>query len=346
MENKDVDLSANGSVKNAFRFAVLAGAAAVSVWMLTTSLKTVAAAVLSAGLLIFLLKLAAEYILKNSGKGVKKTVGCLTDVFGIVLCFCVCVRFLAPMMLFHPNSDEATQRRLSENAGVSEVAFDGGSGKISGWLINSEEQDAPLIIYYGGNGECSSRRITELLDSGKYEKVFGGYNFAFMDYPSYGNSEGTAGEESFKCFATDVYDYFSDELGFRSIYVFGYSIGTGVANYAASQRPVQGLMLFAPYANGYDLYNNQMNIFYGPLRLCVEYKMNAEEFARSIAVKPLIFASDTDELIPYKSSERLSHAYKAGADFITVSGISHNEFWDNEKVMSALTEYLQGERNK
>ena len=55
-----------------------------------------------------------------------------------------------------------------------------------------------------------------------------------------------------------VYEYLSNEayVDENQIYIYGYSIGTGVSTYIASKYDVKGLILIAPYSSITDLFNS------------------------------------------------------------------------------------------
>ena len=124
------------------------------------------------------------------------------------------------------------------------------------------------------------------------------------------------------------------------IVVMGYSLGTGPANYVAGSRDVAGLILQAPYQNGYDLFNSQVPVFYGPLRLLVTYEMPSNEFAKNVRVVPLILATQDDRVVPYESSQALSEIYPKGCRFISLSGFGHNGFGGSDRVAEEINEYL------
>lgn len=55
----------------------------------------------------------------------------------------------------------------------------------------------------------------------------------------------------------------------------------------------------------------------------------------------MIIASDTDEVVPYQSSRALFAAANGSAsDFVTVSGIGHNDFWHSDKVLSNAYDFI------
>ena len=153
-------------------------------------------------------------------------------------------------------------------------------------------------------------------------------------------------EKAFKKYSLDVYDYFSQRDDVESIIVMGYSIGTGVSNYVASQRQVSGLVLMAPYADGYDLCNNYLDIFHGPTKALVSFKMKAVKFATKVSVKPLILATKADKVVPYESSARLFDKYKNGCNFVTIDDIGHNDFWDTQEVITEITKYIKDIKGK
>lgn len=249
---------------------------------------------------------------------------------------------IAPACFLKDFPDEEAHLEVESLDSVEALVIDGKAGKMSGWLMECGEDNAPLIIYFGGNKECSALRM-KYLSEDRYREVFDGFDFACVDYPGYCDSEGAAGAKSFKQYGLEVYDFLTKERGPDRVYIMGYSIGTGVANYVASKRDCDGLVLLAPYSNGSDLYNTVCNIFHGPLTLLVGFKMDSDDYAGSIELKPLILAAGEDEVIPWKCAERLSGSYPNGSDFVLIDGIGHSNIWTNEQALELIKKYLKGE---
>ncbi|MBQ2789471.1 MAG: alpha/beta fold hydrolase, partial [Thermoguttaceae bacterium] len=266
--------------------------------------------------------------------------------------FNVGVRTIAPFFLFHPNDDptaRAELTRLAEETGrVAPLRFalDDGTA-VSGWaalaetesvafLNNPRSLDAaerlnnpdslsspnsrddaassrPIVLYFEGNGGNSAART---LDVVRNPGPLAGFDFVCCDYPGYGESGGEPSERSLKTFGLAAYDATVKAFPGRRIVVFGFSLGTGVATYVASERPVVGLILAAPYADGFDLFNNFAPIFYGPTRLTVPYRMETVKFAEKVDARPLILATRPDALVPFESSERLAKAFRGGVEFV------------------------------
>lgn len=331
------------SIKKALFGGTVTAAVIAGIWLLTTSIRETAAAILVTPVVLFGAEFLVRFLFRCRGRKTQTLVRVGMTILTVFVFLAVCVYTLAPKMLFYPNRDENGEQTLAALDIAEEISFEGKNGTVSGWLLNSAAENAPLILYFGGNGECAAWKLAFMAESERYAGSFAEYRFAFLDYPSYGKSTGTASDQSFREHGLDAYDYFSEERGISEIYILGFSIGTGVANYVASQRDVRGLALLAPYANGFDLYNRQINIFYGPLRLLVAFHMEAEEYAREVRVTPLIYASESDEIIPYESSKRLSEAYPNGAEFRTIAGAAHNELFRAETFLG-VREYFSAAR--
>ena len=234
---------------------------------------------------------------------------------------------------------------LKANDDFIEISIDNNDKKISGWLkINSSiNEPSPLVIYYGGNAQNTSNLCAKFENDDKF-KYFDGYNFLTVDYPGYGLSEGETSDKTMFETALKVYDYACslEYVDKDNIVIVGYSIGSGVATYVASQRDVNGLVLVAPYDEALSLYNDFCNIFYGPMKLLMRYHFKSNEYAKSVKVRPMIFTSYDDEVINYKLSLNLSNCFDKKHEIVVLNdGTNHNGYFDNEQVLDGIEEYLQ-----
>ena len=118
-------------------------------------------------------------------------------------------------------------------------------------------------------------------------------------------------------------------------------IGTGIASHVSAYGKTKGLILVAPYDKANSLYNNVINVFYGPARKIVRYDFNSSKDAEDVECVPLIIASKGDEVINYNSSLNLANYFKKGAEFYTVENLKHNQFFGDAKVRTVIFNYLQ-----
>ncbi|MBD5158340.1 MAG: alpha/beta hydrolase [Butyrivibrio sp.] len=284
--------------------------------------------------------IAVRKLMKGKKKAARNAILVFVALVGFTGINFVGGYMIAPACFLMDSPDEEAHQEVEGLDFAKALSIDGRAGKMSGWIMESGDNNAPLVIYFGGNKECSALRM-KYLSEDRYRDVFDGFDFACVDYPGYCDSEGVAGAKSFKQYGLDVYDYLTKERGSDCVYIMGYSIGTGVANYVASKRACDGLILLAPYGNGSDLYNTVCNIFHGPLNVLVGFKMDSDDYAKSIELKPLILAAGEDEVIPWECAKRLSGNYPNGADFVLIDGIGHSNIWTNEQALELIKEYIK-----
>ena len=289
---------------------------------------------------------ALNYLLvrwtQHSKKWLKLPLRILAATVSVLVLAGVAVYQVAPRMLFYPHFDEESYAALVDNPLAEELTIQNGDRVLSGWMLHNADGKAPLVLYFGGNGENAAARIRKLIENDQ-TGFLSGCNFAFLDYPGYGKSSGTPTETTLQQMGLDAYDALAarEDVDASRIVAFGYSMGTGVANYVAAHRAVAGLVLMAPYADGYDLYNSIVDVFHGPLRLLVAFRMESVRFAGTVQVEPLIVASVDDQTVPFASSERLTGAYPAGCDLARFSGLGHNDFWGSDAVLVRIGDYIR-----
>ena len=254
------------------------------------------------------------------------------------------ILYVQPSLFFYPWHDEKSYNQLLNEENFGEIRINNNGKLLNGWIkYNTDQQQAPLLIFFGGNAQNSSNTCLNFLHTDKY-KHFEGYNLMIIDYPGYGLSDGKPSDKTMFDSALKVYDYASqlDCVDEDNIVVLGYSIGTGVATYVASQRNVNGLILVAPYDEALSLYNDTVNIFHGPLKLLARYKFNSIYYAQNVTVSPLIITSYDDEVISYKFSLNLAE-YFSNVDktILLDNNIKHNDYFSEEDVLINIYNYLK-----
>jgi pimeloyl-ACP methyl ester carboxylesterase len=169
------------------------------------------------------------------------------------------------------------------------------------------------------------------------------YSLLCIDYEGYGLNEGSPHYLNMYEEALAIYDYAITlpDVDTSNIVAMGYSLGTGSATYLAANRDVTGLILVSPYANGYDLYNNVLPIFYGILKPLVKHKLPSDEYAPMVSAPVLMFASKSDEVVPYESSQKLSERFTSPVEFVTVDWAYHTGIYGADDVYSKIKTFLE-----
>ena len=265
-------------------------------------------------------------------------------VLGVLITLGILIMIAQPILLYHPNHSSYAYEKLMaldkyETYEVLDEAHDltyRGFGKVD------KEQILPTIIYFAGNGESSAQTFYYMVQEHIFD-YYQGYQFIMIDYPGYGLSEGKTNDDSMIEMSKVVYEYVKDleYVDQDHIYIYGYSIGTGVATYIASTYDVKGLILVAPYSSITDLFNSYLPIFKGIFAELIVEEFDSKSNALNVSVKPLIIASRSDKTIPFEISEKLSLAFDNIYEFYVVDQTAHNEFLDREDVCLKIVEYLE-----
>ena len=249
--------------------------------------------------------------------------------------------FVQSVLLFHPSHDPESWAYLTSRPDFEAVEFTSNGKTYHGILRrNASAEPSPLILFFYGNADNAAGTM-RAMDTFGIWPYFSDYHCLIVDYPGYGPGRG--GRPSAKSIyetALAAFDYAETLPGVSRIIAGGFSIGTGPAVYLAAQREVGGLFLLAPYANGYDLYNSVLPIFHGPLRLLVRHPFPSDLHAKAVSVPALLVASRHDEVIPFRSPERLYHSFGEEATFTVLSHVAHNSLMFNQTTLESVKAYL------
>ena len=314
----------------------------------SAQLRSMIAVIAIAAVVCAIIFLVVNMLLQYKDTKVRVIATSAVAVVSIIAMLSSVIVGLAPVLLFPCNHDEDAYDKLlelSEEDGsrISQVT----AGEYSGWRICASEipegEPRPVVLMFYGNGMNASK--TALMVYEDKNHIYKGFteisDMVIIDYPGYGVNGGVPNGNTLREMSLAAFDEVSSWGTTSEVISFGYSIGTGPATYLASQREVGGLVLWAPYANAYDIYNNYLDIFHGPFKLLVAYKMDNYKYIKNVTCPTLILATDTDEEVPYQSSRDLfSNAGSTASDFVTIPGISHNDFWTNDKSLGNTFEFI------
>jgi pimeloyl-ACP methyl ester carboxylesterase len=214
---------------------------------------------------------------------------------------------------------------------VQEVFLQAKDGtRVQAWHVKS---GAPLVIYFGGNGEETSWMLEELRQAP-------GVSWLITSYRGYGLSEGSPGETALVADALQWYDQALTLPGTdpKRIYAFGRSLGTGVAVALAAQRPLAGVILSTPY----DSLGAVARHHYGFVAVQALLKHRFDSLSKAPALRqPLLcFIAERDEVIPPVHAERLFAAWGGAKQKLVLAGAGHNNTDDDPAFWPAIRKFL------
>lgn len=190
--------------------------------------------------------------------------------------------------------------------------------------------DGPkALVYFGGNAETVTHSLPGLAAAHPDHAIY------LMHYRGYGGSAGKPSEAALFADALALFDQIAP--AHSHVVVMGNSLGSGVAVYLASQRPVARLVLVAPYDSLQELAAGLYPFF--PVRWLLRDKFESGRYAAQVTVPTLLIAAEHDEIIPRASTELLHLRFRSGlARLHVVTGASHNTVTGSAQYIALLKE--------
>lgn len=251
---------------------------------------------------------------------------------------------LQDYIFFHPWNDMISYKKLQEIDEFKEIKIKNDEVNLSGWYwnIGNKEGKNPLVIFFGGNAQNSSNTLYNYYQSGTMKDVFSNYNLMLIDYPGYGMSKGKPSDDSMFIASKYIFEYATkmSEVDIDNIVIMGYSIGTGVASYCASENDASGLILVAPYDKALSLYNDAIDSFHGSVASLAKYSFDSSTYAENVTEPTLIFTSKKDEVINYKHSLDLAGHFSELDDVVIIENVNHNGYFSQTEVLNTITDFL------
>jgi uncharacterized protein len=171
------------------------------------------------------------------------------------------------------------------------------------------------VVYFGGNAEDVSWSVGEL------ESAFPERDLYLMHYRGYGGSSGRPTEAALFADALALFDLV--RATHDHIIVVGRSLGSGVAVYLASRRPVSRLVLVAPFDSVLEVAASAFRFL--PVRWLLRDTFESVNYAPDITAPSTIIAAEHDVEIPRRHTEALLRSFRPGvASFKIVAGVGHN----------------------
>ncbi|HZV23567.1 MAG TPA: alpha/beta fold hydrolase [Luteimonas sp.] len=201
---------------------------------------------------------------------------------------------------------------------------------LNGWLVNIGKPKA--VIYFGGNAE----RIEEMRD--EFARWFPDSSSYLVPYRGYGASEGEPSQEALLSDALAVFDQVQARQPGAPVTVIGRSLGSAVASYVASQRPVARLALVTPF----DSLANVAQAHYPwlPARWIIDDAYPSTEYLAKYAGPLLVIRAGRDAVVPPASTDRLLASLQRPAQVVDLPQADHASVAADPRYGQALAKFV------
>lgn len=216
-----------------------------------------------------------------------------------------------------PKPAEAGVPEMSEVT----VTTEDGLGLIA-WYRPPQTPDGPVIVFFHGNaGHIGYRggKIRPYIDAG--------FGVLLMSYRGYGGNPGKPTEAGLNRDGRAALEFLSNHgVPSQRAVLYGESLGSGVAVQMATERPVGGVVLEAPFTSVADV--AAASFFFVPARYLVRDRFDSLGKIDAIRAPLLILHGERDSTVPVRFGRRLfaaarqpktSHFYPRGG---------HNDLYD------------------
>lgn len=223
---------------------------------------------------------------------------------------------IAKMLVLGVEISKPRSERLPDRV-FENIWIDQGNDEfLSGWLIRTDTLSKGLIIYFHGY-----RAEKSMLLDYAYQTIDMGYDALLVDFMGSGDSYGlqtTVGYKEAENVKT-VFDYASNDLAEKNIYLFGFSMGAAAILKAQHDynMPLKGIIAEASYGTMYGTIKNRLTkagLLSGPLAAMFSFwggvvndidafSMNPQNFVSEITVPVMIACGGQDQYIPQAETQ-------------------------------------------
>ncbi len=201
---------------------------------------------------------------------------------------------------------------------------------LRGWKLNPGKHGA--LIYFGGNAE----RLENSRDD--FARLFPERTVYLLSYRGYGASDGQPTEAALFGDALALYDAVRVQHAQADIAVIGRSLGSGVASYVASQRPVKKLALVTPFDSIAEL--AQSHYRWLPARWLVSDAYASKHYLQQYAGSLLILRAGRDQVVLAANTDQLIAALQRPATVMDFPQADHNAIAQDRRYQQALQDFF------
>ncbi|MEO1309879.1 MAG: alpha/beta fold hydrolase [Pseudomonadota bacterium] len=191
------------------------------------------------------------------------------------------------------------------------------------WVFQGAETDAPqAVLYFHGNGGMT-RQVARRLDDMRNRS---GRAVYAPVYRGYGGSSGKPSEKGLMEDARAALAVYRAETGLEEPFLYGLSMGTGVASRLAEEQEIAALVLEAPFSSLPDAAKAQVPFL--PARLIVRDKFRTAGRIARIDAPLLILHGDRDGVVKYRLGRKVFANAVEPKRFVTLKGGGHHDLWE------------------
>jgi alpha-beta hydrolase superfamily lysophospholipase len=238
----------------------------------------------------------------------------LLNIYGLL---CGVIYFFQENLIFMPTALPQEHVYKLKNT-FEEINLNASDGAQLNGLHFKKENPNGLVLYFHGNAG-------NLEGWGSIAEFFVDLNYdvIIMDYRGYGKSTGELSSEKLYSDAVHWYDFAKDNYNESSITVYGRSLGTAFATYAAANNQPKKLVLEAPFYSMEEIAKSRFSFL--PITYLLNYKFPSNQYINEVPSPITIYHGTKDQVIDFKQGENLYKSIKSESKkLIIIDNGGHN----------------------
>lgn len=206
-------------------------------------------------------------------------------------------------LLFQPVKEHPLRHLFMEKFGARATEYtieaEHDNPCLRGWLVNPVQDSDTIVIYFGGNAENID---SVLFLASNIPEV----SMVAMHYRGYGMSDGVPSEEGLFRDALRIIDDIKAKNPHKKIVLFGRSLGSGVALYAAARRPeiISHIILTTPFDSITAVAKRHYS--WVPVHALLRHRFDSMKNAPLVRAETTLLVAEKDMFIPIEHAKKLA----------------------------------------
>ena len=238
---------------------------------------------------------------------------------------------LQDKLIFPREAAAQAQYRLPVGSEPIEIRAEDGH-RIHGNLLRAPGRSRGLVIAFSGNawnaGDCFTFIANRLRD----------VDIAVFHYRGYAPSEGDPSEEALFADALQIHDTLVAGMKPEQVLTIGFSLGSGVAAYLASQRPIAGQILVTPFDSIEAVARARYKAV--PVGMLLKHPFRSVDHLRDVDIPTAVIAAGNDRVVPPPRTRALVDSLRRLVMFETIPHGTHGGIYDLDIIDEMLRRAL------
>ena len=246
----------------------------------------------------------------------------------------IVIYYVQDYILFKPEKLPKDFQFYYDNQETIEYNLETRDGAIiNGVRFLPKGESKGVILYLKGNSKSIKGWGKFAVDFTRHD-----YNVIMIDYRGFGKSTGRRSQKAIKRDLQMVYNKIKEQTSEDRIILYGRSLGSGFAAKLASMNNPKMLILDAPYYSLTKVTARYMPFM--PLSILIKYPLPTYKWLKYVQCPIHIIHGTDDQLIPYKSSVKLSQVNPKLTRLHTIIGGGHKDLNNFESYHKMLGEII------